>query len=161
MPPGGETSRYSGRFGENVLPHGSHEWLPYSKDEVLLICSNNNFPHARLTALSSSKGTETDHHQYEPTCRAEKPGIQAVPHHHAKSQTDHAPTMQMTFPAHKKHPLHIVCRGCRKLTAEICFFHRIRAGQLRAGAAQGNGAGFQNIGPVSHLERFAGILFHQ
>ena len=42
MPPGGETSRYSGRFGENVLPHGSHEWLPYSKDEVLLICSNNN-----------------------------------------------------------------------------------------------------------------------
>ena len=28
--------------GENVLPHGSHEWLPYSKDEVLLKCSNNN-----------------------------------------------------------------------------------------------------------------------
>ena len=42
MPPGGETSRYSGRFGENVLRHGSHEWLPYSKDEVLLECSNNN-----------------------------------------------------------------------------------------------------------------------
>ena len=42
MPPGGETSRYSGRFGENVLRHGSHEWLPYSKDEVLLKCSNNN-----------------------------------------------------------------------------------------------------------------------
>ncbi len=44
MPPGGETSRYSGRFGENVLRHGSHEWLPYSKDEVLLECSNNNLP---------------------------------------------------------------------------------------------------------------------
>ena len=44
MPPGGETSRYSERFGENVLRHGSHEWLPYSKDEVLLKCSNNNLP---------------------------------------------------------------------------------------------------------------------
>ena len=42
MPPGGETSRYSGRFGENVLPHGSHEWLPYSKDEVRLKTVNNN-----------------------------------------------------------------------------------------------------------------------
>ena len=42
MPPGGETSRYSGRFGVNVLRHGSHEWLPYSKDEVLLKCSNTN-----------------------------------------------------------------------------------------------------------------------
>ena len=43
MPPGGETSRYSGRFGENVLPHGSHEWLPYSKDEKRLKTVNNNF----------------------------------------------------------------------------------------------------------------------
>ena len=42
MPPGGETSRCSGRFGENVLPHGSHEWLPYSKDEVRLKTVNNN-----------------------------------------------------------------------------------------------------------------------
>ena len=50
MPPGGETSRYSGRFGENVLRHGSHEWLPYSKDEVLLECSNNNL----LSLLNSN-----------------------------------------------------------------------------------------------------------
>ena len=42
MPPGGEISRYSGRFGENVLRHGSHEWLPYSKDEVRLKSSNTN-----------------------------------------------------------------------------------------------------------------------
>ena len=54
MPPGGETSRYSGRFGENVLPHGSHEWLPYSKDEVLLECSNNNF------SFSAAKGSAAD-----------------------------------------------------------------------------------------------------
>ena len=51
MPPGGETSRYSGCFGENVLRHGSHEWLPYSKDEVLLECSNNNF------SFSAAKGS--------------------------------------------------------------------------------------------------------
>ena len=50
MPPGGETSRYSGRFGENVLRQGSHEWLPYSKDEVLLKCSNNNL----LSLLNSN-----------------------------------------------------------------------------------------------------------
>ena len=42
MPPGGETFRLSPRFGENVLRHGSHEWLPYSKDEVHLKSSNNN-----------------------------------------------------------------------------------------------------------------------
>ena len=51
MPPGGETSRYSGRFGENVLRHGSHEWLPYSKDEVLLACSNNNFPSRQILSI--------------------------------------------------------------------------------------------------------------
>ena len=43
MPPGGETFRFSPRFGENELRHGSHEWLPYSKDEKRLKCSNNNF----------------------------------------------------------------------------------------------------------------------
>ena len=42
MAPGGETFRFSARFGENVLRHGSHEWLPYSKDEVRLKSSNNN-----------------------------------------------------------------------------------------------------------------------
>ena len=42
MPPGGETFQLSPRFGENVLRHGSHEWLPYSKDEVHLKSSNNN-----------------------------------------------------------------------------------------------------------------------
>ena len=42
MPPGGETFQLSPRFGENVLRHGSHKWLPYSKDEVHLKSSNNN-----------------------------------------------------------------------------------------------------------------------
>ena len=42
MAPGGETFRFSARFGENVLRHGSHEWLPYIVDEVRLKCSNNN-----------------------------------------------------------------------------------------------------------------------
>ena len=45
MPPGGETFRLSPRFGENVLRHGSHKWLPYSKDEVHLKSSNNIFPY--------------------------------------------------------------------------------------------------------------------
>ena len=51
MPPGGETSRYSECFGGNVLRHGSHEWLPYSKDEVLLECSNNNFPSRQILSI--------------------------------------------------------------------------------------------------------------
>ncbi len=42
MAPGGEMFRYPQHFGENVLPRGSHEWLPYSVDEVCLKCSNIN-----------------------------------------------------------------------------------------------------------------------
>ena len=42
MPPGGEMFLFSPRFGEIELRHGSHEWLPYSKDEVRLKSSNNN-----------------------------------------------------------------------------------------------------------------------
>ena len=34
MAPGGEMFRYPQHFGENVLRHGSHEWLPYSVDVV-------------------------------------------------------------------------------------------------------------------------------
>ena len=42
MAPGGEMFRYPQHFGESVLRHGSHEWLPYSVDEVRLKSSNNN-----------------------------------------------------------------------------------------------------------------------
>ena len=55
MPPGGETSRYSGRFGENALRHGSHEWLPYSKDEVLLECSNTNLSQSSVLQNNSPR----------------------------------------------------------------------------------------------------------
>ena len=42
MAPGGETYRLYERFGENVLRHGSHEWLPYSKNAVCTKPSNTN-----------------------------------------------------------------------------------------------------------------------
>ncbi len=42
MAPGGEILRYHQHFGENVLLYGSHEWLPYSKDEVRLKTVNTN-----------------------------------------------------------------------------------------------------------------------
>ena len=42
MAPGGEMLRLFERFGENVLRHGSHEWLPYSVDEAHLKHSNTN-----------------------------------------------------------------------------------------------------------------------
>ena len=42
MAPGGEMFRYPLHFGENVLRHGSHEWLPYSKNGVRLKSSNTN-----------------------------------------------------------------------------------------------------------------------
>ena len=42
MAPGGEMFRYPQHFGENVLLYGSHEWLPYSKDEVRMETENNN-----------------------------------------------------------------------------------------------------------------------
>ena len=47
MAPGGEMFRYPQHFGENVLPRGSHEWLPYSVDEVRLKSSNTNLPRSR------------------------------------------------------------------------------------------------------------------
>ena len=46
MAPGGTLFRFAPHFGENVLPHGSHEWLPYSKDEVRLKTVNNNLSHS-------------------------------------------------------------------------------------------------------------------
>ena len=42
MAPGGTLFRFTPHFGKNVLRHGSHEWLPYSKDEVRLKTVNNN-----------------------------------------------------------------------------------------------------------------------
>ncbi len=42
MAPGGKMSRFSAHFGENVLRHGRHKCLPYSKIEVLLNTINNN-----------------------------------------------------------------------------------------------------------------------
>ena len=47
MAPGGEMLRYHQHFGENVLLYGSHEWLPYSKDEVHLKTVNTNLPSLR------------------------------------------------------------------------------------------------------------------
>ena len=56
MAPGGEMFRYPQHFGENVLPRGSHEWLPYSVDEVRLKCSNNNLPfHRRIPTGMAGK----------------------------------------------------------------------------------------------------------
>ena len=53
MAPGGEMFRYSQHFGENVLPRGSHEWLPYSVDEVRLKSSNNNLSYCRAAPIRS------------------------------------------------------------------------------------------------------------
>ena len=56
MAPGGTLFRFPPHFGENVLLHGSHEWLPYSKDEVRLKTVNNNLPDLlRLTGRLQSR----------------------------------------------------------------------------------------------------------
>ena len=44
MAPGGEMYRLYEHFGENVLRHGSHEWLPYSKNAMRTKSTNTNFP---------------------------------------------------------------------------------------------------------------------
>ena len=46
--PAVKSSDIAPHFGKNVLLYGSHEWLPYSKDEVRLKTVNNN-----LTFLGS------------------------------------------------------------------------------------------------------------
>ena len=48
MAPGGVMFRYPQHFGENVLPYGSHEWLPYSKDEVRLKIGKHRFAELRM-----------------------------------------------------------------------------------------------------------------
>ena len=53
MPPGGETFRFSPRFSENVPRHGSHEWLPYSKEEVHLKSSNANLPRCCIKPINT------------------------------------------------------------------------------------------------------------
>ena len=63
MAPGGEMFRYPQHFGENVLPHGSHEWLPYSKDEVRLKSSNNNFSHCLATRYAFYPNQQEEHHE--------------------------------------------------------------------------------------------------
>ena len=42
MAPGGETYRLYERFGENVLRHGRHECLPYSKNDSVRKSANTN-----------------------------------------------------------------------------------------------------------------------
>ena len=60
MAPGGEMFRYPQHFGENVLPRGSHEWLPYSVDEVRLKSSNTN--------LSASLPLSAENTAFGPQC---------------------------------------------------------------------------------------------
>ncbi len=48
MAPGGEMYRLYERFGENVLRHGSHEWLPYSKNAVRTKLPNTNLQGSRI-----------------------------------------------------------------------------------------------------------------
>ena len=49
MAPSGEMLRLFERFGENVLRHGSHEWLPYSNNAVCTKSSNSQFVALRST----------------------------------------------------------------------------------------------------------------
>ena len=55
MAPGGTLFRFPPHFGENVLPHGSHEWLPYSKDEVRLKTVNNNLSNGCVGLIHAEK----------------------------------------------------------------------------------------------------------
>ena len=54
MAPGGEMYRLYEHFGENVLRHGSHEWLPYSKNEVRLKSSNTNLSNSCVVPICES-----------------------------------------------------------------------------------------------------------
>ena len=55
MAPGGTLFRFPPHFGENVLPNGSHEWLPYSKNEVRLKSANNNLSQSSVLQNNSPR----------------------------------------------------------------------------------------------------------
>ena len=61
MAPGGEMFRYPQHFGENVLRHGRHECLPYSKNAVRLEICKHQF--AVLFYESSRRDSLTVHCQ--------------------------------------------------------------------------------------------------
>ena len=48
MAPGGEMYRLYKHFGENVLRHGSHEWLPYGKNAMRTKSPNTNLSVCRV-----------------------------------------------------------------------------------------------------------------
>ena len=58
MAPGGEIYRSHERFGENVLCHGSHEWLPYSKNAM-----RTKSPNPNLSLRSSDPRFPNHHHE--------------------------------------------------------------------------------------------------
>ena len=49
--PAVKSSDITPHFGKNVLLYGSHEWLPYSKDEVRLKTVNTNLSSPQHTVL--------------------------------------------------------------------------------------------------------------
>ena len=49
--PAVKSSDIAPHFGKNVLLYGSHEWLPYSKDEVRLKTVNTNLSSPQHTVL--------------------------------------------------------------------------------------------------------------
>ena len=73
-------------------------------------------------------------------------------HHQPQAKAKTAPPLKLFLPAHKKTPpAYFYAEGVSLLTAKISFADFIRACQLLTGAAEGDAAGFQNIGPIRHL----------
>ena len=60
-----------------------------------------------------------------------------MPQQQSKTESQHDASLKMLPSAHKKHPLHNLCRGCLKmnLAAKIGFLDFIGLGQFRAGTA--------------------------
>ena len=64
MAPGGEMIRYPQHFGENVLPRGSHEWLPYSVDAVRAEIVKHQFVNAQHIPKKRPPGQEAQGEPY-------------------------------------------------------------------------------------------------
>ena len=110
--------------------------------------------------LSMSCHAAAQCHQAQAAAAAQQPAFQAVPQDQPQAEADQAAAPQMIFPAHKKTPpAFTLCRGCEIVAygketlsaAQVSLLDGIRAGKLRTGAAEGDAAGFQNVGTVGNL----------
>ena len=117
--------------------------------------------------LPLPENTATQEHKKNPYQDTQKYRINPLAQQHAQTQADQAAPTHPISSTHAKHPpAQNYAEGCSLIqemgsAAQIGLANLVRRCQFRTGAAEGNGAGLQDVGPVGNLQRLSGVLLHQ